>query len=133
MHKHYNLTGCWANLRGISLGITLYSNEHAGKHPDTLESMVLDDRQPDASILTCPVSGDAPIPGYSHESVAATLSQPGHVSYLYFGRNRDTRTTSPGTLIACDKPHNHDRPDYDCWALFADGSIRSIPRVQLER
>jgi len=130
MHKHYNLTRCWANLHQVFQCLVMYTNEHSGKYPDSLESAVLEFDPSQSQTLTCPNSDDRRISADDREKATPELSQPGHV---YFGRNRDRRTTPPGTLIACDKPHNHDRPDYDCLALFADGSIRSIPRVQLER
>jgi hypothetical protein len=132
IHKHYNLKLCMSNLWTIGLQIRLYGNEHAGKYPDSLETLILDE-DADASPLNCPVSGDPLIADTNRKTVATALAQPGHVSYLYFGRNLNASTTSASTVIACDKPHNHDGPEYDCCALFADGTVRLIPQAQVMR
>jgi len=135
IHKHYNFMKCDSNLRTIRTAIALYGIQHAGAFPDSLERLIVEegDLSDAGYALTCPISGDLPVLEKDHEKMAAAFAQHGHVSYLYFGKGLNQAAVPGNTLIACDKPHNHDNEGYDCLALFANGTIHSIPRPQLEK
>jgi hypothetical protein len=133
IHKHLNYLQCRLSLERISLAISFYAMDKNGQYPDRLEAMILDQDLDDAYVLTCRISGDEWILEREPGKAAAALAQPGEVSFLYFGRGFNSATVAPRTLIACDKPHNHDHDEYDLWAVFADGTIQAIPRVRLER
>jgi hypothetical protein len=98
---------CQRNMREIAMGIVVYANDHGGKFPDDLET-VLANEDLDARVFVCPLSRDTPAPaGPTTQATAAGLRQPGHCSYIYLGKGLTDRTVTPDTVLLYEPLADH--------------------------
>ena len=114
---------CYASLHSISEAIQLYAVDHAGKFPDTLESLYPEYVR-DVRTFRCPSSGITAAAGATPEAVAADLAAGGHVSYVYVGAGLDA-TATRDTVVAFDLP-GHDPHSGVVNVLFADGRVERL-------
>ena len=102
-----NRIQCALNLRQVAMAVAMYANNHVGRFPDDLESIMAEGGlSPDAFV--CPNSGDTPAPDMpTTQATAAGLRQPGHCSYIYLGKGLTDRTVTPDMVLAYEPLTNH--------------------------
>ncbi len=107
------------NLKQIGLSLYMYSNVYDGKFPPYngakgLDVLVQDDFLSNARTYRCPsVKHNGP---YTRTVTKLTEA---NCDYRYFGGHNEN--DPPNTIIACDKPNNHDKYGN---VLFLDGHVK---------
>ena len=117
-----NRIKCAANLRTIGQGLLMYAQDHGGKYPDDFGT-VLRDADITSEVFVCPSSNDERATGHTPAEIAAHLSEPGHCSYLYFGKGL-THPAPPRRVLAVERPGHHDAGGLN--VLFGDGSVEWV-------
>jgi hypothetical protein len=102
-----NRVYCASNMRQIGQAIAMYSNDHGGRFPDDLET-VLANEDVSADLFVCPSSSDTPPrPGPTTQATAAGLRQPGHCSYIYLGKGLADHAVTPDTVLLYEPLADH--------------------------
>jgi prepilin-type processing-associated H-X9-DG protein len=102
-----NRVQCASNMRQIGQAIAMYANDHGGRFPDDLET-VLANEDLSADVFVCPSSRDTPPPpGPTTQATAAGLRQPGHCSYIYLGKDLTDQTVTPDTVLLYEPLADH--------------------------
>jgi prepilin-type processing-associated H-X9-DG protein len=78
-----------------------------------------------SEVFVCPSSNDERAQGETTADVAAALSQPGHLSYVYAGRGLDASSPREA-VVAHEKPDSHNRDGMN--VLYADGHAEFVTR-----
>lgn len=115
-----NRVKCGANLKQIGSALHDYANAHDGHYPDTLEQLVLANPDLPKTAFVCPSSNDEAATGNTPADVAASFSQPHHLSYLYLGKGLTTSAKDDTPLMA-EPLDNHDNDGASI--LFTDGHV----------
>jgi prepilin-type processing-associated H-X9-DG protein len=123
-----NRVKCASNQRQIGQAILLYANEHGGKYPDRLEDLFLAGADVVSELFCCPSSNDEKALGQTMAEIAANLSQPGRLSYVYLGKGLTT-SSPPETPVLYEPIANHDNDGGN--VLFADGHVEWYSRKEL--
>ena len=92
-----------SNLRQIGQAILMYSNEHGGQYPDSLQRLLLtEDITPGVFVST--LTSDTPATGPTPQAWIAGMDLGNHLSYVYVGRgfNAATVIPSPGGIGALE-------------------------------
>lgn len=111
---------CASNLRQIGQALLLYANEHKGKYPDDMGTLVPTEDIV-ANVFVCP-SGDSPVPP---EVATTTLAQLGawvneHSDYVYLGKGQ-TSSAPADRIIVYEKPGAHGGDGMNM--LYGDGHV----------
>jgi prepilin-type processing-associated H-X9-DG protein len=106
----------------------MYARENGGRFPDGFEQLLLT-QDVTSEVFVCPSSQDERAPGQTAADVAAALSRPGHVSYVYAGRGL-TAAAPKDAVVAYEKPDNHNKDGGN--VLFADGRVGFFRRPGAE-
>ena len=105
--------------------IMSYAVTHEGRLPDNWQEMVSQSDVPlRLQSLVCPASGDTPPRGPTTQSIVADLTAGGHVSYVYLGRGKTTKTLRRDTVLVYEALPRHE----GMTVLYADGHMEFIAR-----
>jgi prepilin-type processing-associated H-X9-DG protein len=129
MHDYgvsHAITRCASSLRQIGVYCLLYSNDHHGQYPTTLKDMIDSGHADAPETFTCYLSNDAPAATFQQ-----LLHERGHVSYVYIGAGL-TSAASEKTVVAYDRPTNHDGEGRDLNILYGDGHVERISKEGLQ-
>lgn len=102
-------------LLAIGQSIFLYANENGGALPSRLEQLILTQDVP-ASIFVCGSSNDKPAQD------VANLSDGGHQSYIYLGKDRNWRLDA--NFVIAYESMTHHNEGFN--ALFGDAHVEFI-------
>jgi hypothetical protein len=122
----HGVTRCASNLRMIGQACLLYANDNRGHYPLNYAQMVSLTDLPIGS-LACQLSDDTPA-----RSVAE-LAERGHVSYAYVGAGLTSSTATRDTVVAYERPTNHDDVGLPLHVLYGDGRVDRVNKRELER
>lgn len=119
-----NRVKCASNQREIGQAILLYGNEHRGKYPPDLGTLLK--TQPiEIDAFVCPSSGDAvpaDIRGGTKDAQAAWVNSSS--SFVYLGQTF-TFNIPADTVVLYEKSDDHDQDGMNL--LFADGHVEWEP------
>ena len=121
------VTRCASNLRLIGQACLLYSNDHRGRYPPGIAEMFADPNLLEPEYIACPLSDDTPV------RTVAELAEGGHVSYVYVGGGLTSETATPETVVAYERPTNHDDSGLRLHVLRGDGRIERVSKSDLQR
>jgi len=109
---------CASNMRQIGQGVELCANDHDGRFPDDLETVLAnEDLTPQAFV--CPSSKDTPAPtAAAPQATAAGLRQAGHCTYVYIGKGLTTDMTTPDMIVMFEPLGDHHGDGMN--VMFAD-------------
>ncbi len=119
---------CSGNLKQLGLACLMYSGENGGDFPPDLATLAEEQVLNAGKVYVCPSADEDEAP------LNAADLKAGKTSYLYLGKGlRDDNVQATRTVIACDKPGNHDGR----WMnfLFVDGHVegRSVGSLKEAR
>jgi prepilin-type processing-associated H-X9-DG protein len=136
---------CAANLKCIGQALLLYSMDHNGKYPPTLEDLITD---PSVDITTevviCPSTSVKRASAASPEELRKVLVSGGrpdafvsapkrpsmHMSYIYLAGSFD-KTAPPDAVFAYEPLSNHDGDGTN--VLYGDGHVSFLNRQEALR
>ena len=122
-----NRRNCAFNLHNIGLALLQYANEHDGTLPTTLD-VLLSTTNISPVNFVCMSSNETPATGPTTQALVANFETPGHLSYIYLGKDMLADILDPKFIVAHDKPDNH---RYDgITVLYGDFSCEFIPKPQ---
>jgi len=104
-------------MKQVGLGIAMYGNEHGGRFPDDLDTL-LETEDLTTAVLNCPCSNEVPAVLPTSQPVGTKFLTPGHVSYIYVGKGLNTQTVSPDTVVLYEPLSNHNNGGTN--VLFGD-------------
>jgi prepilin-type processing-associated H-X9-DG protein len=118
-----NRVKCGSNLRQMGQGMFLYSNEHKGKLPPDMGTIVLT-QELGPEVFICP-SGNNALPANWREmqpdEVAAWINK--NADYVYLGKGK-TNSESPETILIYEKTDAHGGDGMNI--LFGDGHVEFL-------
>jgi prepilin-type processing-associated H-X9-DG protein len=94
----------------------MYARENGGRFPDRFEQLLLT-QDVTSEVFVCPSGNDERAPGETAADVAAALSQPGHLSYVYTGKGLNAAAPKEA-VVAYEKPDSHNKDGMN--VLYAD-------------
>ena len=107
-----------SNLRQIGQAILMYSNEHGGQYPDSLQRLLLtEDITPGVFVST--LTSDTPATGPTPQAWIAGMDLGNHLSYVYVGRGFNAATVPPDAVVAYGPYTGTDGMN----VLFGDGHV----------
>jgi prepilin-type processing-associated H-X9-DG protein len=115
-----NRVQCASNLKQIGIGVMLYANDHRGRFPPDLGTLVTD-ADLGWEAFVCPSSAGAAPPGdvrNNPQQLNAWANE--HAHYVYRGANLHPGVDA-NTVLAHDLRHNHEEEGINI--LFADGRV----------
>ncbi|HEY1686166.1 MAG TPA: hypothetical protein VGG19_15475 [Tepidisphaeraceae bacterium] len=115
-----NRIKCGSNMRQIGQAILLYSNEHNGKFPPDLGTLVLTE-EISPRVFLCPSASSHLPAGFSTmsaEDQAVWVSK--NSDYIYLGKGMNS-SVNPDLIVLYEKDANHRRDGMNI--LFADGHV----------
>lgn len=122
-----NRVKCASNLRQIGLGVMLYANDHKGKYPPNLGTLVIEtDLNPE--VFMCPTADSAlpqAIRGAKVEDQAAWVSA--NADYVYVGAAMNSGMPAE-KILAYEKIENHEQEGINI--LFNDGHVEWVTMPQ---
>ena len=118
---------CASNLHQVGLAIHVYRQDHGGRYPDTLGTLIREVPGLASRTLVCPDSTDTPAAGPTTRDVADAVAAGGHCSYVYAGAGRTDGTAGPSTVVAYEPMADHKGDG--CNVLFGDGDVRWLDRT----
>jgi hypothetical protein len=121
------VTRCASNLRGIAQACMLYSNDNHGRYPRGIAQMLADADLLEPEYLACPLSDDTPV------RTVAELAEGGHVSYVYVGSGLTSACATAETVVAYERPTNHDNSGLRLHVLRGDGRIERVSKSELQQ
>ncbi|HWB53316.1 MAG TPA: H-X9-DG-CTERM domain-containing protein [Tepidisphaeraceae bacterium] len=117
-----NRVKCGSNMRQIGQAMLLYSNEHGGKFPSDMGTLIIAEAIPPQAFF-CPSSNDSLSPEFGKmvpEAQAAWLDQ--HSDYIYLGKGK-TSSSPPDVILLYEKDSDH----HDGMnMLFGDGHVEFV-------
>ncbi|HEV2296155.1 MAG TPA: DUF4190 domain-containing protein [Tepidisphaeraceae bacterium] len=125
-----NRVKCASNMRQIGLAVMLYSNEHAGAYPDTIEKLLLT-QDITGEVFVCPSTNHTKATGNTAQEIVDDMAAGGHLSYVYVGKgmtNSIPMDVAQVTVVAYEPLSNHNSAGANM--LFADGHVEFIPKAQ---
>jgi prepilin-type processing-associated H-X9-DG protein len=123
-----NRVKCASNMRQIGQAILEYTNQHGGKYPDDLATLLLTE-DISAGAFVCPSDGGEAAQGDTPQQIVENFKQPGHCSYLYFGKGL-TVPVDPNRVVLTEPLVNHE--DY-INVLFGDGHVEGFSGDEAEQ
>jgi len=121
LHRSQFSSQCATHLREIGRALAAYAESHGNRNPENLGELLKGDYLSPES-LVCSESGDSVPAGNTPDAPAETARQPGHCSYLYFGKGR--APADAATILALDPPSHH--KDDGITVLYGDGHVEWI-------
>lgn len=114
---------CGSHLRHIGHALLMYSVEHQGRLPLTLDLLLTDgSADVDADVFVCPSTHQSVALGPTTASAAqAFRADPAHCSYAYHYSPLAFRALPPAYVLACEPLANH--ADAGMHVLFGDGHV----------
>lgn len=110
-----------SHLKQLGSVIMLYSNDHQGNLPDSLESLIGANVLPPEDMARL-LAGNRPdidfAEGDTPQALIADFSAGGHCNYIYFGRGLTTKALKPDFIVAYEPVPQH-RDGY-VGVLFGD-------------
>ena len=128
-HGEANRIKCASNLGQIGQALQVYANENAGRLPDGLRQLMLNEDVTRA-VFICPASNDTFGTGTTLAEQADDLVKPGHCSYVYLGKGLPG-PGDPRRVLAVEPLENHDGRGMN--VLRADGSVEWLERAEAEK
>jgi len=125
-----NRAKCASNLHQIGLAISLYAGEHGGQYPDSFAT-IMTSEQLSPAVFVCPSSNDEAAEGDSPTAVAANLTKPHHLSYVYLGNGLSTATVKKDMVIVYELPENHQGDGMNL--LFGDGHAEWVQMARAKQ
>lgn len=111
-----NRIKCASNMRQIGEALMLYSNDHQGKYPPDLGTLILTE-EISAAVFICP-DVHTPMPNLSEpEAIANWVNH--NTDYIYLGKGK-TNSTPADDILLYEKPSDHGD---GMNILFADGHV----------
>ena len=113
-----NRVKCASNMKQIGLAAMMWAQDHGGRFPDDLDTIVTRYDLP-AAVFNCPSSPDSPAQGATAGLMMEDLHKPGHLSYVYVGKG--LTTASPvDAVVMYELPRNHNGGDMGVTSGFGD-------------
>jgi len=111
---------CSSNMRQMGPGVLLYANDHRGKYPPDLGTLVTDaDINPE--VFLCPTADHPqPPPDVMRDPKKAAAWVNENAAYVYLGANMNGNMPAERILIY-EKPENHEQQGMNL--LFNDGHV----------
>jgi prepilin-type processing-associated H-X9-DG protein len=113
-----NRVHCGSNLRQIGQGLMLYANDHKGRYPADLVTLIFEtDLNPE--VFVCPSSNDEKATGPTTQALREDFAKPHRCSYIYCG---NMSANSPADMVlAYENPENHENDGMN--VLYNDGHV----------
>jgi general secretion pathway protein G len=115
---------CLANLKQISLAISLYSFDHDGKYPPDLGTLLVAEKL-NLPVFICPSAGSSLPP---HWQTMAPKEQAdwvnAHTDYVYLGKKSGLGRDNGGEPLVYDRDDDHDGAGMN--VLFTDLSVQFL-------
>jgi len=134
---------CASNMKQIGLAAIMWANDHGGKFPDDLDTLIAHEDLPSA-IFNCPSSSATPAQGPTTQAVLDDFHQEGRLSYVYIGKGLTTQSPADA-VVMYELPDNHKYDDMSITSelssgkkaigmnvLFADGHTEWMPGAEAE-
>jgi prepilin-type processing-associated H-X9-DG protein len=116
-----NRVKCASNMHMIGNGILLYANDHKGKYPADLGTLLKEEDLP-AQVFVCPTEAHATPPGPANPDAAAKWVNE-NSDYVYVGAGK-TSAIGADVVVMYEKPDAHNRQGMNI--LFGDGHIEFV-------
>ena len=113
-----NRVKCASNLRQIGQAILLYSNEHQGKYPPDLATLIKTE-DITAQSFVCPDTGKSPPPNMQPDQAAAWVNE--NSDYTYKGANMTMQQMDPQAVVCYERDADHGGDGMKI--LFGDGHV----------
>jgi prepilin-type processing-associated H-X9-DG protein len=122
-------TRCGSNLRQIGQAILVYSMEHSGRRPASIEDLLCADITP--AVFVCPYADDSVArTGPTTRATAANVTSGGHLSYVILFDAID-KEPAVDVVVAYEPLSNHQGAGTN--VLYADGHVDFQPVPQATR
>jgi len=134
---------CASNMKQIGLAAIMWANDHGGKFPDDLDTLIAHEDLPSA-IFNCPSSSATPAQGPTTQAVLDDFHQEGRLSYVYIGKGLTTQSPADA-VVMYELPDNHKDDDMSITSelssgkkvhgmnvLYADGHTEWISGLEFE-
>jgi prepilin-type processing-associated H-X9-DG protein len=104
-----NRVQCASNMKQIGLAAIMWANDHGGKFPDDLDTLLAHEDLPSV-MFNCPSSSATPAQGPTTQAVLDDFHQTGHLSYIYIGKGLTTQSPADAVVLY-ELPDNHKDDD----------------------
>jgi prepilin-type processing-associated H-X9-DG protein len=111
---------CASNLRQIGMALMIYSNEHGGMYPPTLDEVLIEG-DITSEVFICPKTAHERATGPTTQAVLQDFHKPGHNSYLYVIGSVPEKSLTSSHVVAYEPPTNHAGDGMN--VLFGDGQV----------
>jgi prepilin-type processing-associated H-X9-DG protein len=106
-------------MKQIGLAAIMWANDHNGQFPPDLDAILKQQELPPA-VFVCPTSPDAPATGATMQQTLADFHQPGHLSYVYIGKDLTVKSPTDAVVLY-ERPANHGGGDMSVTSEFKAG------------